>query len=289
LPFETSTPANPTKMNKRPIPSTGEQLPVIGCGTWDNFDVGAGEEERKQLRDVLRTMFACGGSAIDSSPMYGQAEEVVGDLLTGENWPEKAFVATKVWTQGREAGMKQMQRSFELLRREHIDLMQVHNLVDWKTHLKTLRIWKSEGRIRYLGVTHYTSSAYRELEAVIRSEKPDFVQLNYSLGEREAEKRLLPLAADLGIAVIVNLPLEAGRALRSIGNKDFPVWASEFGCKTWAQVLLKFVLSNLAVTCAIPGTGNPKHMAENCVAGSGDFFLSEQCEELRKFWDARRG
>jgi len=276
-------------MNKRPIPSTGEQLPVIGCGTWENFDVGAGETERKQLRDVLRTMFGSGGSVIDSSPMYGQAEEVVGDLLTGENWHEKAFVATKVWTQGREAGIRQMQRSLDLLRRERVDLMQVHNLVDWKTHLKTLRDWKSEGRVRYLGVTHYTSGAHRELEAVMRSEKPDFVQLNYSLGEREAEKRLLPLAADLGMAVIVNLPLEAGRALRSLGNKDLPVWASEFECKTWAQVLLKFVLSNRAVTCAIPETGNPKHMAENCVAGSGDFFSSEQCEELRRFSDARRG
>jgi diketogulonate reductase-like aldo/keto reductase len=276
-------------MKKRSIPSTGEQLPVIGCGTWENFDVGADEEERKQLRDVLRTLFACSGSVIDSSPMYGQAEEVVGDLLTGENWHEKAFVATKVWTQEREAGIRQMEHSQELLRREHIDLMQVHNLVDWKTHLKTLRAWKSEGRIRYLGVTHYATSAYRDLEAAMRSEQLDFVQLNYSLGEREAEKRLLPLAADLGVAVIVNLPLEAGRVLRSLGNKDFPVWANELGCKTWAQVLLKFVLSNRAVTCVIPGTGNPKHMTENCAAGSGDLFTDEQCEELKRFWDARRG
>jgi diketogulonate reductase-like aldo/keto reductase len=276
-------------MNKRSIPSTGEQLPVIGCGTWENFDVGAGGEERKQLREMLGTLFACGGSVIDTSPMYGQAEEVVGDLLTSENWRENAFVATKVWTQGREAGIRQMQRSFELLRREHVDLMQVHNLVDWKTHLETLRAWKSEGRIRYLGVTHYAPSAYRDLEAVMGSEKLDFVQLNYSLGEREAEKRLLPLAADLGVAVIVNLPLEAGRMLRSLGKRDLPVWASEFGCKTWAQVLLTFVLSNRAVTCVIPGTGNPRHMAENCAAGSGDFFSSEQHNELKRFWDAMRG
>jgi len=276
-------------MNKRSIPSTREQLPVIGCGTWENFDVGAAEEERKQLREVLRTLFACGSSVIDSSPMYGQAEEVVGDLLTSENWHEKAFVATKVWTRGREAGIGQMQRSLELLRRDHVDLMQVHNLVDWRTHLRTLRAWKSEGRIRYLGVTHYATSAYRDLEAVMRSEKLDFVQLNYSLGEREAEKRLLPLAADLGVAIIVNLPLEAGRMLRGLANRNLPVWASEFGCQTWAQVLLKFVLSNRAVTCVIPGTGSPEHMAENCAAGSGDFFSSEQCEALKRFWGAMRG
>lgn len=262
---------------------------MIGCGTWENFDVGAGEEERKQLREVLRTLFACGGSVIDSSPMYGQAEEVVGDLLASENSHERAFVATKVWIQGREAGIRQMERSLELLRREDVDLMQVHNLVDWRTHLKMLRAWKAEGRVRYLGVTHYATRAYRELEAVMRSEKPDFVQLNYSLGEREAEKRLLPLAADLGVAVIVNLPLEAGRMLRGLGNKHLPVWASNFGCKTWVQVLLKFVLSHRAVTCVIPGTGNPKHMAENCAAGAGEFFSGEQCSELKKFWDAKRG
>jgi diketogulonate reductase-like aldo/keto reductase len=221
--------------------------------------------------------------------MYRQAEEVVGDLLTSGDWHEKSFVATKVWTQGREAGVRQMERSVELLRREHVDLMQVHNLVDWKTHLKTLRAWKAEGRVRYLGVTHYSSSAYRDLETVMRSETLDFVQLNYSLGECEAEKRLLPLAADLGVAVIVNLPLEAGRMLRVLGNKSLPIWAREFGCKTWAQVLLKFVLSNRAVTCVIPGTGNPKHTAENCVAGTGDFFSREQCNELKRFWDATRG
>ena len=259
------------KMHSRLIPSTRELLPVVGCGTWRTFDVGQSPAERDRLREVLRVLFDNGGSVIDSSPMYGAAESVVGDLLLAMNARDKAFIATKVWTSGREAGITQMRRSMELLRVERIDLMQVHNLVDWRTQLATLRAWKKEGRIRYIGITHYTPSAYAELESVMRAEKPDFVQLDYSLADRTAEQRLLPLAADLGVAVIVNQPFGGGGLLQSLLAKPLPAWAAEIGCETWAQVLLKFVLANPAVTCVIPGTGRPEHMKDNVRAGFGRY------------------
>jgi diketogulonate reductase-like aldo/keto reductase len=259
------------KMHSRLIPLTRELLPVVGCGTWRTFDVGQSPAERDRLREVLRVLFDNGGSVIDSSPMYGAAESVVGDLLLAMNARDKAFIATKVWTSGREAGITQMRRSMELLRVERIDLMQVHNLVDWRTQLATLRAWKKEGRIRYIGITHYTPSAYAELESVMRAEKPDFVQLDYSLADRTAEQRLLPLAADLGVAVIVNQPFGGGGLLQSLLAKPLPAWAAEIGCETWAQVLLKFVLANPAVTCVIPGTGRPEHMKDNVRAGFGRY------------------
>jgi diketogulonate reductase-like aldo/keto reductase len=273
-------------MQTRTIPSSGQPLPVIGCGTWKGFDVGANKADRARLAGVLETLFAHGGSVIDSSPMYGRAEAVVGDLLTAGNSQGQAFVATKVWTQGRDAGISQMRRSMKLLQRERIDLMQIHNLLDWRTHLATLRTWKEEGRISYLGVTHYTSSAYGELEAVMRAETLDFVQLNYSLDDRLAEQRLLPLAVDRGIAVLVNLPLGAGRLIHTLQRKPLLSWAPAMGCASWAQVLLKFVLAHPAVTCVIPGTGQPQHMAENCMAGTGPFLDEKLCNELRSFWDA---
>jgi diketogulonate reductase-like aldo/keto reductase len=248
--------------------------------------VGANKADRARLAGVLETLFEHGGSVIDSSPMYGRAEAVVGDLLTSGNSHGQAFVATKVWTKGRDAGISQMRRSIELLQHPRIDLMQIHNLLDWRTHLATLRIWKAEGRIGYLGVTHYTSSAYAELEAVMRAETLDFVQLNYSLDDRQAEQRLLPLAADRGIAVLVNLPFGAGRLVRTLQRKPLPSWSSAMGCTFWAQVLLKFVLAHPAVTCVIPGTGQPEHMAENCLAGTGPFLDEKLCNELRSFWDA---
>ena len=195
------------------------------------------------------------------------------------------FVATKVWTQGRDAGINQRMRSMDLLKQKRIDLMQIHNLVDWRTHLETLRSWKAEGRISYLGVTHYTASAYSELEAVMRRKALDFVQFNYSIEERSAEQRLLPLAADRGMAVLVNLPFGAGRLLRNLRDKPIPSWAAELGCQTWAQVLLKYILSHPAVTCVIPGTGQPDHMAENCRAGTGPFFDAHLCDKLRQFWE----
>ena len=265
-----ATGATPS-MHTRPIPSTREALPVVGCGTWRTFDVGAGAAERAPLRDVLRILFDNGGSVIDSSPMYGPAEGVVGDLLTEMNARERAFIATKVWTSGRNAGVEQMRNSMRLLHAPRIDLMQVHNLVDWRTQIATLRAWKTEGRIRYLGITHYTPSAYRELEAVMRSERPDFVQLDYSIADRDAEDRLLPAAQELGVAAIVNQPFGGGGLLRSLLARPVPSWAAEIECTTWAQVLLKFVLANPAVTCVIPGTGRPEHMSDNVRAGFGAY------------------
>jgi diketogulonate reductase-like aldo/keto reductase len=260
-----------TKMQTRPIPSSGEPLPVIGCGTWQTFDVGSSSSARAPLADVLRALFAAGGSVIDSSPMYGSSEEVVGDLLAAIGARDDAFTATKVWTTGRQAGIAQMQRSMELLRSSRIDLMQIHNLVDVRVHLPTLRAWKEEGRIRYVGVTHYTPSAYDQLEAVMRSERLDFVQLDYALDDRTAEQRLLPLAVEHGIAVLINRPFGGGGLLRRLDRNPLPDWAAEIGCSTWAQILLKFVLSNPAVTCVIPATSVPRHMADNVQAGLGTY------------------
>jgi diketogulonate reductase-like aldo/keto reductase len=259
------------RMHMRPIPSTGEPLPVIGCGTWRTFDVGASPAARTGLAEVLRILFDAGGTVIDSSPMYGSSERVAGDLLAEMGARERAFVATKVWTNGRAAGVTQMRNSMVLLHADPIDLMQVHNLVDWRTHLATLRDWKREGRVRYIGVTHYTASAYRELEAVLRAEPLDFVQLNYALDDRAAEERLLPLAAERGVAVIVNQPFGGGGLLAQLSRQPLPSWAAEIGCASWAQLLLKFVLAHPAVTCAIPGTGRPEHMTDNVRAGFGDY------------------
>ena len=256
-------------MIERPIPSSGQLLPIVGCGTWLGFDVGRTPEAMPQRGEVLQALFDAGGSVIDSSPMYGTAEQVVGDLLQPEAMDGKAFIATKVWTTGKQAGIEQMERSMQLLRTPHIDLVQVHNLQDWRTHLATLRAWKEQGRVSYIGITHYSDSAHWELEAVMRSEPLDFVQFNYSATDRNAENRLLPFAAELGLAVLVNLPFGGGKVLKSLAPKPLPGWAAEIGCASWNQVLLKFVLSDPAVTCAIPGTSNPEHMRDNASAGSG--------------------
>ena len=256
-------------MLTRTIPSSGKPLPVIGLGTWQTFDVGTGATERAPLADVLKTLFEAGGSVIDSSPMYGRSESVVGDLLDGAQSHGKAFLATKVWTRGKPNGIEQMERSFTLMRTKHIDLMQVHNLVDWQIHLDTLKGWKADGRVSYLGVTHYTPSAFDELEAVMRGEKLDFVQLNYAIDDRAAEKKLLPLALEKGIAVLVNRPFGGGGLLGRLKNKPLPAFAAELGCTSWAQVLLKFIVSHPAVTCAIPGTRKPSHMKDNVQAGMG--------------------
>src|SRR5688572_5450242 len=256
-------------MHTRSIPSSGEQLPVIGCGTYRGFDVTLESATHRRLHQVLAALFAAGGSVIDSSPMYGRAEAVAGDLLAESNAHTKAFIATKVWTRGREAGIAQMEKSFKLLKTDKIDLMQIHNLLDWTLHLPTLRKWKETGRIRYLGITHYTASAFADLEAVMRAEPLDFVQLNYSAADRAAERRLLPLAAERGIAVIANYPLASGSAPRAVSGRPLPDWAAEIDCTSWSQLLLKFVVSHPAMTCAIPGTGNADHMADNARAGLG--------------------
>lgn len=267
-------------MNTRLIPSSGEPLPVVGCGTWRGFDVGATPAERAPLAEVLRLLFAAGGSVVDSSPMYGAAEAVTGALLAAAGTRDKAFVATKVWTSGRDAGLAQMRRSLQLLGGTRIDLMQVHNLVDWRTHLPSLRALKEAGKVRYLGVTHYTPSAHAELEAVLRAEPWDFVQLDYALDDRAAEQRLLPLARERGIAVIVNMPFGGGGLLRRLAGRPLPDFAGDLGCTSWAQLLLKFVLAHPAVTCVIPGTGNPAHMADNLRAGLGDYPDARTIERL---------
>ncbi len=256
-------------MHQRKIPSSGEMLPVVGCGTWRTFDVSARAEERAPLAEVLKILFEAGGSVIDTSPMYGAAEAVVGDLLAASGTRPKAFIATKVWASGRDNGIAQMKKSMALLKTDRLDLMQIHNLLDWRAHLPTLRAWKAEGRIRYLGITHYTQGAHDELEQVLRAEKWDFIQLNYALDDRAVERRLLPAAVERGTAVIVNQPFGGGGFLRKLLSRKLPDWAGEIGCTSWAQILLKFVLANAAVTCVIPGTSKPDHMRDNVQAGFG--------------------
>jgi diketogulonate reductase-like aldo/keto reductase len=254
---------------KKPIPKTGELLPAIGLGTWQSFDVGTNAAARAPVREVLSEFVRLGGSVIDSSPMYGKSETVAGDLAAEMAVRDKLFIATKVWTSGRDAGVRQMNESFERLRAQQMDLMQVHNLVDYRVHLRTLRQWKDQGRVRYLGVTHYTASAHDELARVLAAEELDFVQVNYSLAEREAENRLLSLAADRRIAVLANRPLAAGSLFTKVRGKPLPAWADEIGCQSWAQFFLKFVVSHPAVTCAIPATSKPAHLVDNMQAGFG--------------------
>ena len=261
--------AESSAMLTRAIPSSGEKLPVIGLGTWQAFDVDLTSDNRGRLGEVLSLFVKLGGRVIDTSPMYGRAEDVIGELATALGIQDKIFLATKVWTRGKENGIKSMERSMALLRAKRIDLMQVHNLVDVQTQLKTLREWKGQGRIRYLGITHYEAGAFADVEKIMRSEKLDFVQINYSLMEREAEERLLPLAHERGIAVIVNRPFGGGDLFSRARSKPLPDWAAELDCHSWAQFFLKWIVANSAVTCAIPATDKPRHLEENIQAGIG--------------------
>jgi aryl-alcohol dehydrogenase-like predicted oxidoreductase len=267
-------------MIKRKIPSTGEALPAVGLGTSGPFEVGPEAAVRAPLREVLSSFFGAGASLIDTSPMYSTAEAVLGDLLTADQ-QGKAFIATKVWTpgsgaHGEQKGIEQMQRSMSLLHRPRIELMQVHNLVDVDAHLKTLRRWKAEGKIRYIGVTHYTTSSYPDLISIIGREKLDFVQFNYSVTTRDAEKKLLPLCADKGVAVLINRAFEDGNLFTSVKGKPLPAWAAEFGAKSWAQLFLKFVLAHPAVTCVIPATGKVRNLVDNLGAGFGELPDAKQ-------------
>ena len=259
----------PMHLLTRPIPATGEQLPVIGLGTWQTFDVGPSAAERAPLDAVLREFAALGGRLLDSSPMYGRSEEVAGDLMAAHGLREKLFVATKVWITGRAAGIEQMNASLQKLRARPIDLLQVHNLVDTATHLDTLRGWRRDGHVRYLGVTHYTASGAAAVAKLIEREAVDFIQINYSVGEREAEQRLLPLARERGVAVIANRPFAGGELLRSLRAKPLPAFAAELGCTSWAQLLLKFVIAHPAMTVAIPATSKVEHLRDNLAAGTG--------------------
>jgi aryl-alcohol dehydrogenase-like predicted oxidoreductase len=258
-----------THIIQRPIPSTGEMLPVLGCGTYRGFDVEVGGKHYSRLADVLGVLLDAKGSMIDSSPMYGRAEEVAGGLLQRLGRRSEAFLATKVWTSGRASGIAQMEQSLKLLRTDHVDLMQVHNLVDVQTHLATLRQWQAAGRIRYIGVTHYQLSSFEALEKLIRQEALDFVQLPYSLIQRQAEARLLPACAEQGVAVLVMSPFEQGGLFEKVRGKPLPPWAADFDCTSWAQYFLKFILGHPAVTCPIPATSNPQHLEDNLKAGFG--------------------
>ncbi len=270
-------------MNKRKIPSSGEEIGIVGVGTWQTFDVGSSNEQRTPLKDVLKILVDRGGSVVDSSPMYGRAEQVVGELSSELGLQDQLFYATKVWTSGKEEGIRQMQSSMQKMQASPMDLMQIHNLVDWQTHLKTLREWKEQGKIRHIGITHYTTSAFDRLMQIMKSEDIDFVQHNYSIVSREAEKALLPLAADRGIAVIINQPYESGSLFRSVKGKELPAWAQAFDCQSWGQFFLKFILSHPAVTCVIPGTDNPKHMEDNAGAGIGQLPDEQTREKMAAY------
>lgn len=259
----------PNRLILKTIPRTGEKIPAIGLGTYSVFDVGSSVAERGPLREVLRLFADSGGSLIDSSPMYGQSESVVGQLAEKLGLRARLFLATKVWTTGKEAGIRQMNASFRLMRTGLIDLMQVHNLADWEVHLRTIREWKEQGKVRYSGISHYTAGAYHMVESVMRKERPDFVQINYSIVSREAEERILPLAQDLGIAVIANRPLDTGRLFTMVRSRALPAWAAEFGCTSWSQFFLKFAISHPAIACAIPATSDPGHLRDNMLACSG--------------------
>ena len=274
-------------MLTRPIPSTDEMMPVIGLGTWRAFDVGTDETTRLPLREVLQILLDAGGRIIDSSPMYGRAEAVTGDLLAKLAARPRAFLATKVWTTGRERGIEQMRRSAQLLRTETIDLMQIHNLVDWRTHLASLRRMKDDGQIRYIGITHYTTGALPELARILTREPGiDFVQLGYSLATRAAETEVLPVAASRGVGVIANQPLERGDLFRQVRGRPLPDWAGEFDCTSWAQLFLKYILAEPAVTCVIPATGNSQHMKDDLAAGFGRLPDARQRQQIRELWDA---
>lgn len=261
--------AAPAAMALRKVPSSGELLPVIGMGTWQTFNVGRKPEERLVVEQILREFVALGGRVLDSSPMYGAAEQVAGDLAAKLGIRSKLFIASTVWTFGREAGIRQMEESMAKLHARPIDLMQVNNMLDADTHLATLREWKRKGIVRHVGVTHYTAGGHEEVARLIATEQVDFVQINYSVGEREAEQRLLPLARERGVAVIASRPFVGGDLFRRLRSEPLPGWAADIDCTSWPQLLLKFVVSHPAVTCAIPATSKLEHLRDNMRAGHG--------------------
>ena len=257
------------KMSTRSIPSSGEQLPIVGVGTWQTFDVGDSAKDLVILRQVLDEMKKFGGKVIDSSPMYGSSEAVVGNLTHDPEFESSFFYATKVWTSGRAAGIDQMNASFKKMQRTTMDLMQIHNLVDWQTHIKTLKKWKEEGKIRYWGLTHYLDSAHETLEKIILQEKPDFVQFNYSIRSRNAEKSLFETCQRNKTATLINQPYESGRLFGLVNGKKLPDWCKAYEINSWAQYFLKFIVSHEAVNCVIPGTSKPHHAIDNMGAGLG--------------------
>jgi diketogulonate reductase-like aldo/keto reductase len=253
-------------MLRKPIPSTREMVPVIGLGTWKAFDVS----DPRPLRPVIDELATVGGAMIDSSPMYRRSEAVIGQLIDGRR--DRFFVATKVWTSGREKGVREMEDSMQKMRARPVDLMQVHNLLDVDTQLATLADWKARGTVRYVGVTHYTATSHADVEKVLQRHSVDFLQINYSVAERDAESRLLPLALEKGIAVIANRPLATGDLPHRLRSKPLPEWAAAIGAASWTELLLKFVISHPSITCAIPATSSLEHLKQNLRAGQGDIF-----------------
>lgn len=267
----------------RAFPQMQVKLPKIGLGTWQTFDVGNDSAARAPLREVLKLL---DGNVVDSSPMYGTSESVAGDLIADLAMRERLFIATKVWTSGREEGIEQMETSFKRLRVRVMDLMQVHNLVDVATHTKTLQDWKQKGRVRHIGITHYTASAYGEVERTLKAAPYDFLQINYSLAERDAEAKLLPLAKDKGVNVIINRPFAGSALFRRTKGKPLPPWAAELGIASWAQYFLKWIVSHPAVTCAIPGTARPEHMRDNLAGGQGPMPDALARRKMVEYFDA---
>jgi diketogulonate reductase-like aldo/keto reductase len=278
--------APPRAIIKRAIPGTQEALPVIGLGTARTFDIASTSEIPQPLRAVMRLFAERGGRVVDSSPMYGTAEAVVGELSTELDINDRLFLATKVWTSGREEGIQQMQQSMELLHTDQMDLMQVHNLIDTQTHLRTLRDWKEQGRVRYIGVTHYLVSAYDELMRIINNEDIDFVQFNYNIATRDAEERLLPLCAERGVAVLINEPFGNASLFELVDGHELPSWAAEFDCRSWAQFFLKYIVSHPAVTCAIPATSDPAHLVDNMQAAYGRLPDAATREKMVRYVEA---
>jgi diketogulonate reductase-like aldo/keto reductase len=273
-------------MATRKIPASGDEIPVIGMGSSDTFDVGTDGMKRAVLQGVLRNLVEAGGSVIDTSPMYGSAESVLGDLIDELRLGPKLWLATKVWTRGREAGASQIDASFARLRTKKLDLLQIHNLLDWREHVPTLRALQASGKIRYSGITHYRADAHAELERVLGAEKFDWVQVNYSLAEPEAAARLLPFCQDKGIAVMVNRPFADGALFARVRGKPLPSWAAEAGCESWGQFFLRYVIAHPAVTCVIPATSKPQHMIDNAAAGRAPLPDAGQRERMRAYWES---
>lgn len=280
----------PREMLRRKIPAAadGESVPVIGMGTWNTFDVGRGAAERTPLRSVLEVFYAAGARLIDSSPMYGNAEGVTGDLVQQLGKQSTTFFATKVWTSGRDKGLAQIEHSLRAMKTPRLDLLQIHNLLDWRTHAATLRQLKSDGKIRYAGITHYTVGAHSEIESVLRTQPFDFAQFNYSIGTRAAEQRLLPYCQEHGIGVLINRPFEEGALFTHVGDRKLPGYAKELGCTSWAQVFLKFIVSHPAVTCVIPATSRAEHMQDNLQAGFGPVPDAAMRERMAKDFETSR-
>lgn len=276
--------AKTTQVIKRAIPSSGEQIGIVGLGTWQTFDVGNSSSQREPLRAVLKALVNGGGNVIDTSPMYGSSERVVGELTSEANIQDQLFYATKVWTTGKQSGIEQMRSSMQKMNASPMDLMQIHNLQDWKTHIRTLYNWKEQGLIKYIGITHYQDGAHDDLQRIIKSEKIDFVQVNCSISNRNAERSLLPIAKDEGVAVLINRPYSGGTLFRKVRNHDLPEWATEFDCTSWGQFFLKYLLSNEAITCVIPGTSKEKHMIDNLGAGSGRLPDSAMRERMAQYF-----